>query len=77
MAKRKITDSSASLEELDGVFLVMGKNDQPIAVQIDWEKYRDLLEDFFDVAVLRERRKNKETISLAELSSNLKAAGKL
>jgi len=66
------------LNELEGVTLLIGKNGKPKAVQIELlAKYEDLFEDFFDVAILRERKKNSDTITLAELKTNLKAAGKL
>ena len=71
-------DFLVELNELEGVTLLIGKDGKPKAVQIELlAKYEDLFEDFFDVAIMRERKNNGDTITLAQLKASLKAAGKL
>lgn len=71
-------DFLVELNELEGITLLIGKNGKPKAVQIELlAKYEDLFEDFFDVAIMRERKNDSDTITLAQLKANLKAAGKL
>lgn len=65
------------IQDIDGVFMVMDKDNEPIAVQIDWKTHQESLEDFFDLLVLRERKKDSDTITLEELEESLKAEGKL
>jgi len=59
--------------------LLIGKDGKPKAIQIELlAKYADLFEDFFDVAISRERLKDTSgAISLAELKKELQAEGKL
>ncbi len=67
------------LNELEGVTLLIGQDGKPKAIQIELlEKYADLFEDFFDVAISRERLKDTSgAITLAELKKELQAEGKL
>jgi len=67
------------LNELEGVTLLIGKDGKPKAIQIELlAKYTDLFEDFFDVAIIRKNRKNREgSITLEEFEKQLKAEGRL
>jgi len=67
------------LNELEGVTLLIGKGSKPESLQIELlAKYADLFEDFFDVAISRERLTDTSgAISLAELKKELEVEGKL
>lgn len=55
---------------------MVNEEQQPVAVQIDLEKYGELWEDFYDVLVAQARRE-EESIPLEDVIEELKASGKL
>ncbi|MEM8900298.1 MAG: hypothetical protein AAGC85_19440 [Bacteroidota bacterium] len=75
MGKTKEERQPSVVEELEGVYLVMGKEGKPVAVQIDIERYEELLEDFFDVAISEDRLKEGEFIPLDDFVEELKEEG--
>lgn len=75
MGKTKEERQPSVVEELEGVYLVMGKEGKPVAVQIDIERYEELLEDFFDVAISEARLKEGEFIPLEEVIDELEKDG--
>ncbi len=70
MGKRQ-TNSS-----MEGIRYLVNEEQQPVAVQIDLEKYGELWEDFYDVLVAQARRQ-EESIPLEEVIEEFKAFGKL
>jgi len=64
------------MKMMKGIHYVTDDKNRKIAAQIDLKKYGQLWEDFLDV-VESEARKNDKTITLEELKSELKTAGKL
>ena len=61
---------------MEGIRYLVNEKQQPVAVQIDLEKYGELWEDFYDVLVAQARRQ-EESIPLEEVIEELKASGKL
>lgn len=61
---------------MKGIHYVTDDQNRKIAAQIDLKKYGELWEDFLDV-IESEARKGEETITMEELKSELKTAGKL
>ena len=61
---------------MEGIRYLVNEEQQPVAVQIDLEKYGELWEDFYDVLVAQVHRQ-EESIPLEEVIQELKAAGKL
>lgn len=61
---------------MEGIkYLIDGKNNK-VAVQIDLEKYGELIEELLDV-IEAEDSKDDETITLEELKAELRKEGKL
>ena len=64
------------MNDMEGIRYLVNEEQQPVAVQIDLEKYGELWEDFYDVLVAQARRQ-EESIPLEEVIEELKASGKL
>ncbi len=64
------------MNDMEGIRYLVNEEQQPVAVQIDLEKYGELWEDFYDVLVAQARRQ-EESIPLEEVVEELKASGKL
>ncbi|MEM7512012.1 MAG: hypothetical protein AAF388_13845 [Bacteroidota bacterium] len=75
MGKTKEERQPSVVEELEGVYLVMGKEGKPVAVQIDIERYEELLEDFFDVAISEARLKEDKFTPFDDFVDELKEEG--
>ena len=61
---------------MKGVQYLFDENGKPSAVLIDLRKNRQLWEDFQDIVVARQRRK-EPSISLEEVEQELKKRGKM
>lgn len=57
--------------ELKGITFQIDENGHKKAVVIDLDQYRDLLEDFFDLAIARQRMSENDTISFDDLKKEL------
>ena len=60
------------MNNMEGIRYLVNEEQQPVAVQIDLEKYGELWEDFYDVLVAQARRQ-EESIPLEEVVEELKA----
>jgi len=61
---------------MKGIKYLIDEKNNKVAVQIDLEKYGDLIEELLDV-IEAEESKDDETITLEELKAELKKEGKL
>lgn len=61
---------------MEGIKYLVDARNNKVAVQIDLEKYGELIEELLDV-VEAEASKDDETITLEELKVELKKEGKL
>jgi len=61
---------------MEGIKYLVDEKNNKVAVQIDLEKYGELVEELLDV-IEAEERKDDETITLEELKEELKKEGKL
>jgi hypothetical protein len=61
---------------MEGIRYLVDATNKKVAVQIDLEKYGELIEDMLDV-IEAEEHKDDETITLEELKGELKKEGKL
>lgn len=61
---------------MEGIQFVTDENNKKVAVQISYEQYGDLIDDFLDRLII-ESRKDEETYSLDEVISELKDEGNL
>ena len=61
---------------MEGIKYLVDATNKRVAVQIDLEKYGELIEDMLDV-IEAEEHKDEETITLEELKAELKKEGKL
>ncbi len=61
---------------MEGIKYLVDATNKKVAVQIDLEKYGELIEELLDVIEAEECR-NDETIILEELKAELKKEGKL
>lgn len=61
---------------MEGIKYLIDEKNNKVAVQIDLEKYGELVEELLDI-IESEQRKDDETITLAALKEELKKEGKL
>jgi hypothetical protein len=61
---------------MEGIKYLVDANNKKVAVQIDLEKYGELIEDILD-AIEAEEHNEEETVTLEELKAALKKEGKL
>lgn len=61
---------------MEGIKYLIDEKNNKVAVQIDLEKYGELIEELLDV-IEAEESKDDETITLEELKAELKKEGKL
>ncbi|MEM6396888.1 MAG: hypothetical protein AAF741_11125 [Bacteroidota bacterium] len=57
--------------ELKGITFQIDENGRKKAVVIDLDQYGNLLEDFFDLAIARQRMSENDTISFDDLKKEL------
>ena len=60
---------------MEGIDFLVDSKGNPIAVQIDLRKYREIWEDFYDT-IIAKMRENEPTVSWEEVKADLIAAGK-
>jgi hypothetical protein len=61
---------------MEGIKYLIDEKNNKVAVQIDLEKYGELIEELLDV-ITTEEQKDEETITLEDLKEELKKEGKL
>ena len=61
---------------MEGITYLVNAQNKTVAIQLDFEKYGELIEELLDV-LEAEAHKDDETITLAELKAELKQEGKL
>lgn len=61
---------------MEGIKYLVDANNKKVAVQIDLERYGELIEDILD-AIEAEEHNDEETVTLEELKEDLKKEGKL
>lgn len=61
---------------MEGIKYLVDASNKKVAVQIDLEKYGELIEELLDV-IEAEENKNDETVTLEELKTELKKEGRL
>lgn len=63
--------NQAIAQKSEGVNFIVDSQGNRIAVVIDLERYGDLLEDFFDVIISKQRLEEDEKISLSDFKKEL------
>jgi hypothetical protein len=61
---------------MEGITYLVNAQNKTVAIQLDFEKYGELIEELLDV-LEAEAHKDDETITLEDLKAELKQEGKL